>query len=67
MDDYAAQIALGHPAMFIVYDKSEAHIFRNAREVKLQEGIKVRYDLVSVKNTFVDVWYIGKDELSRYD
>lgn len=65
-DNYKSQIVLGQPALFIVYDKNENHFFGKAKEVYLENGIKVRHDLVSVKNTFVDVWYIGKEGLPKY-
>lgn len=64
---YSPQVVLGAPALFITYDKRESHSFGNAEEVQLENGIKARHELVSVKNHFVDVWYIGKDRLSKHD
>ncbi len=66
-ENYLHQVVLGHPAVFIIYDKMEVHTFGNAREINLQNGIKVRYDLIPVKNTVVDVWYIGKDGLPKHN
>lgn len=64
---YSRKVVLGYPALFIVYDKREVHSFGMAKEVQLKNGIKARHELVSVKNNFVDVWYIGKDNLSKYN
>lgn len=63
---YRKEVELGRPALFVVYDKKEAHSFGDAKEVKLGNGIKVRYGLVSVGNAQVDVWYIGREELPKY-
>lgn len=63
--DYSSQIALGYPSIFLVYDKKEVHSFGEAKTVHLENGIKVRHELVPVKNTFVDVWYIGRDGASK--
>ena len=41
--------------------------FGNAKEVKINNGIKVRYDLISINNTFVSVWFIGQMDISKYN
>lgn len=66
-NDNLSQIVLGYPALFITYDKDEIHSFGNAKEVKINSGIKVRYDLISINHTFVSVWYIGKRDISKYN
>lgn len=63
--NYASQIVLGYPSIFLIYDKKEVHSFGEARAVHLENGIKVRHELVPVKNTLVDVWYIGRDGASK--
>lgn len=66
-NDNLSQIVLGYPALFITYDKDEIHSFGNAKEIKVNSGIKVRYDLISINHTFVSVWYIGKRDISKYN
>ena len=65
--EYSRKIVMGYPALFIIYDKREFHSFGMAQEVQLSNGIKVRHELVSSSNIFADVWYVGKDELSKYN
>ncbi len=66
-NDYIHDIILGYPALFITYDKNEKHSFGKAKEVKLGNGIKVRYDTIPLKHSFIDVWFIGKDGLPKYN
>lgn len=51
----------------MVYDKNENHFFGKAKKVILDNGIKVRHDLLPVNNILVDVWYIGKESLPKYN
>lgn len=67
LNDNFSQIVLGCPALFVTYDKNEIHSFGNAKEVKINNGIKVRYNMISIKHSFVSVWFIGKDGISKYD
>ncbi len=62
-----SQIVLGYPALFVTYDKNEIHSFGNAKEVKINNGIKVRYNMIPINHTFVSVWFIGKNDISKYN
>lgn len=64
---YSSKIIFGYPALFIVYDKQEQYYFGDAKSFHVGRHIKVRHDLVSLKNTFADVWYIGKDAVSKHN
>lgn len=66
-NDNLRQVVLGYPALFITYDKNEIHSFGNAKEVRINTGIKVRYNLISINHTFVSVWFIGKKDISKYN
>ena len=56
------QIKIGNPALFVVYDNSQTHYFDKLEEIKLNNGITIYHNLLTIKNTFVDVWYIGRNE-----
>lgn len=66
-NDNFSEIVLGYPALFITYDKDEIHSFGNAKEVKINKSIEVRYDLISINHSFVSVWFIGKNDVSKYN
>ena len=65
--NYSSQIVLGYPALFITYDKNEVHSFGNAKEIKINKSIKVRYNLISLNHSFLGVWFIGKNDISKYN
>lgn len=65
--NYSTQIVLGYPALFITYDKDEIHSFGDAKEIKINADIKVRYNLISINHSFVNVWFIGKKDISKYN
>lgn len=65
--DYSSKLIWGYPALFIVYDKNEQHYFGMAKTFNVNKNIKIRHELLSLKNTFADAWYIGKEGISRYN
>lgn len=65
--NYSPYIILGAPELIIIYDKREQHFFASAKKLHLDNGIIVRHDLLSLNNTFADVWYIGKESLTKYN
>ena len=65
--DYSSRLLFGYPALFIVYDKNEQHFFGKAETFNVNRNIKIRHELLSLKNIFADAWYIGKEGISRYD
>ena len=66
-NDNLSQVVLGYPALFVTYNKDEIHSFGNAKEIQINNGIKVRYNLISIKHSFISVWFIGKKDISKYN
>lgn len=61
------RIVFGNPALFIIYDRKEQHIFGKAKAFHVSDHIEVKHELVSVGYTFIDVWYIGKESIRKHD
>lgn len=66
-EKYTSQIILGFPALFIIYDQEERHSFGNAKQMILENGLVIHHELTSIRNVFVDVWYIGKKSSMKQD
>lgn len=66
-DSDKLNIVFGNPALFIIYDKEEQHIFEKAKVFHVSDHIEVRHQLMSVGYTFIDVWYIGKESIRKHD
>lgn len=66
-DNDKSKIVFGYPALFVIYDRNEQHLFGKAKVFHVSDHIEVRHELVSVGHTFADVWYIGKESLHKHE
>lgn len=65
--EHSHDVILGYPALFVTYNKDEIHTFGNAQKYILASGIEIWHDLIPVKNIWVNVWFIGKNDLAKYN
>lgn len=65
--ELSRKVITGNPALFITYNKDEIHTFGRARKITLPNGIEIWHDLITMDNILLNVWFIGKNDLPKYN